>query len=170
MKKKYCVRDYILMGLMISFGLVLQIIDNFFNVTGIPGGKLGLPNIVSLANIFIFGNVNALIISAIRAFFGAMLFTGVSSLPYAVLGALCSTISMIIIKNKLYPKVSEVGISITGAVAHNYAQLIVAAIIFNNIKIFSYASVLTFIAIFAGFFTGVSVKFLNKKIFNKEGF
>ena len=72
MKKRFSVKDYVLMGLLISFGIVLQLADNLINFTGVPGGKLGLANIVSLANIFIFGGANALVISTLRAFLGAL--------------------------------------------------------------------------------------------------
>jgi len=168
MKKKFTVKDYILMGLLISLGMVLQFVDNLINFTGVPGGKLGLANIVSLANIFIFGGANALVISVIRAFLGSLVFSSIASVPYAVSGAFFSTVIMIFIKKYYYPKVSEIGISICGAVIHNYAQLIVAVIVFQNLRIFSYASVLTLVSLIAGFFTGVQVKYLNKRIFAKD--
>ena len=142
----------------------MQLADNLINFTGVPGGKLGLANIVSLANIFIFGGANALVISTLRAFLGALLFSGVSALPYAVAGAFFSTAVMILMKRCFYPKVSEIGISICGAAVHNYTQLAVAAIVFQNIRIFSYASVLTVVSVFAGFLTGMQVKFLNKRL------
>ena len=168
MKKKFSFKDYILMGLLVSLGMVLQFVDNLINFTGVPGGKLGLANIVSLLNIFMFGGANALVISTIRALLGSVMFSSASSLPYAVSGAFFSTAVMIFIKKHFYPKVSEIGISITGAAVHNYAQLMVAAFVFQNIRIFSYASVLTVIAIIAGFFTGIQVKYLNKRILRKE--
>lgn len=168
MKKRFSVKDYILMGLLISLGMVLQFVDNLINFTGIPGGKLGLANIVSLANIFMFGGANALVISTIRAFLGSLMFTSASSIPYAVLGAFFSTIVMIFIKKYFYPKISEIGISIFGAAVHNYIQLMVAAVVFQNTRIFSYASVLTVISVLAGFLTGVQVKYLNKRILGKD--
>lgn len=167
MNKRFSVKDYCLMGILIGLGMVLQVIDNFLNITGIPGGKLGLANIVSLANIFLFGGINALVISTIRAFLGALLFSGFSSVPYAVSGAFFSTLAMLFLKKRFYPKVSEVGISICGAAAHNYAQIAVSAIIMQNIRLFSYASVLTVVAVAAGFLTGLQVRFLNERLLGK---
>lgn len=167
MNKKFSVKDYVLMGLLISIGIALQLIDNMLNFTGIPGGKLGLSNIVSLLNIFLFGGINALIISCIRAFLGALLFSGASSVPYALAGAFSSTVVMILAKKFFYPKTSEIGISILGAAAHNMAQIIVAAAVFQSIRLFSYASVLILVSIAAGFITGLQVKFLNKRFLNK---
>ena len=164
MKRKFLLKDYVLMGILISLGMVLQIVDNMLNFSSVPGGKLGLSNIVSLVNIFLFGGANALIISTLRAFLGALMFSSTSSIPYAVAGAFFSTLFMIFVKKSFYPKVSEVGISICGAVVHNFAQLFVAAIIFQNIRIFSYAAVLTLVSVAAGFVTGLQVKYINKRL------
>ena len=165
MKKfKYTSRDYIIMGLMVGIGIVLQTIDNMISLSSIPGGKLGLANIVSLINIFIFGGCNALIISSIRALLGSIMFGGASTFLYSFFGAVFSVLSMWFIKEKFYPKVSEVGISIFGAVMHNYGQLVVAIIIFQNAAVLSYSWVLTILAVISGFTTGVYVKFLNKRL------
>lgn len=162
-KNRYSTKDYVLMALMISLGLVLQIADNMLNFTVIPGGKLGLSNIVSLKNIFLFGGFNAVIIGSIRALLGSFLYGGLSSVPYSLFGAILSIFSMSLIKKYLYPKVSEIGISIIGAFVHNFTQVVVASVIFQNTALLSYSSPLTLLSVFTGFLIGVEVKVLNKK-------
>ena len=151
------------MAFMVSLGIVLQIIDNMLNFIVIPGGKLGLSNIVTLKNIFVFGGLNALFISLLRAILGSFLYGGVSSVVYSVMGALFSVLSMWIVKRFFYPKVSEIGLSVIGAFFHNFAQVVVAIITFESVSLISYLAPLTVLSVFAGAFTGLQVKMLNDK-------
>lgn len=168
MKKfKYKTKDYIVMAFMVSLGIVLQIADNMLNFIAIPGGKLGLSNIVTLKNIFVFGGINALFISFIRAVLGSFLYGGVTSFFYSVFGALFSVLSMWVIKKFLYPKVSEIGISVVGAFFHNFAQVLVAIVAFESFSLISYLAPLTLLSVFAGIFTGMQVKLLNEKNFKR---
>ncbi len=160
---KYKTKDYVIMAFMVSFGIVLQIVDNMLGFFAIPGGKLGLANIVTLKNIFVFGGLNALFISLLRAILGSLLYGGVSSFFYSFFGAFFSVLSMWIIKRFCYPKVSEVGISVIGAFFHNFAQVLVAIVTFEKFSLISYLAPLTVISVFAGVFTGLQVKLLNDK-------
>lgn len=159
----YKTKDYVVMAFMVSLGIVLQIADNMLNFIVIPGGKLGLSNIVTQKNIFVFGGVNALFISMLRAILGSLLYGGVSTLPYSFFGALFSVLSMWIVKKIFYPKVSEIGISVIGAFFHNLAQVLVAVVTFESFSLISYLAPLTIISVFAGIFTGLQVKLLNDK-------
>ena len=168
MKIGYKAKDLIIMAFMVGLGIVLQLADNMLNFTGIPGGKLGLSNIVSLTNIFLFGGVNAVFIAAVRAVLSSLMFGGVSSLPYSLFGAVFSVTAMSIVKKYFYPDMSEVGISIIGAFFHNIVQVIVASIIFQSTALLSYSAPMALISVFAGFFTGVQVRTLNEKFkFNR---
>ncbi len=160
---KYKTKDYVIMALMVSLGIVLQIVDNMLNFIAIPGGRLGLSNIVTLMNIFVFGGLNAFFISLLRAMLGSLLYGGVSSLLYSFFGALFSVLAMWIVKSFFYPKVSEIGISVIGAFFHNFAQVLVAIATFENASLFSYLAPLTVVSVFAGTFTGFQVKLLNNK-------
>jgi len=163
LKKKYSIKEFIIMALMVSLGIVLQIVDNMLNFTAVPGGKLGLTNIVSLKNIFLFGGSNALIISVIRVVIASFLYGGVSALPYSFSGAFFSIAAMVISKKLLYPKLSEVGISIIGAFFHNLAQVLIACLVFESTKILSYMAPLTVVSVFSGLITGMQVKIINQK-------
>lgn len=170
MKIRYSTKDFILMCMFVAVGIVLQTVDNMIMFGSVPGGKLGLSNIVTLLNIFILGGNNALLISVMRAFLGSLLFGGVSALPYSVGGAFFSTVAMIYFKNKFYPELSEIGLSIIGAATHNFVQVVVAAIIMSSLKILSYISVLMLVSVAAGFVTGFQVKYLNKRLLNSSLF
>ncbi len=164
MKKRiYGVRELCIFALFISLGLVLQYVESFFTVIPVPGGKIGLANIVSIVNIFMFGGGNALVITTIRAFVGAILTGGVSAVPYSVCGAVVSVLLMWVFKKLFYPKMSIIGISVIGAAGHNTAQLCVAGIFFSSGYIFSYLAPMLAVAILGGAVTGYTAKLFMQR-------
>ncbi len=157
-------RKIIIMAMFVSIGIVLQYAESRIMITPLPGGKLGLANIVTITNIFMFGAKNAVMISVIRAFLGTLLSSGVSALPYSVLGALFSTLSMCVVKKYLFPKASVIGMSVIGAAVHNVAQILVSSAVFASVYIFSYLPVLLVVAALSGAITGYFAQILVKRI------
>ncbi len=162
-KEKYGFFSYALMGIMLAFGIVLQIADSFISF-GVPGGKLGLANVITVINVFLFGGINAVVVSSLRAFLGCVLSGAVSAVPYSVLGVAASAAAMALMKKCFYPKVSETGISVTGACVHNLAQIAVACVIFENTAIISYGTVLISVGIVSGIITGIIARQLFEKL------
>lgn len=165
--KKYKSSDICIMAIFVASGLVLQYVEGYIAITSVPGGKIGLANIVSMLNIFMFGGGNALLISIIRAFLGALLSGGISAIPYSVAGAFFSTLVMWGCKKLFYPKVSMIGMGVLGATTHNFAQLCVAAIIFSSPYVFSYLPFLIFFAIASGAITGYAAQLLERRFLQK---
>ena len=157
-KNKYEVKELSIFAMFIALGLVLQYVEGFFTAIPVPGGKIGLANIVSIVNLFMFGGVNALLITAIRAFLGALLIGGITAVPYSVSGAIVSVVLMWIVKKYFYPKVSMIGISIAGATGHNIAQLCIASIVFSSGYIFSYLAPMLVVGLLGGIVTGYAAK------------
>ena len=154
MKKFTKTKKVIILSLFVAIGLVLQYVESKIILSPIPGGKLGLCNIVSIINIFMFGGKSALIIALIRSLLGSLIFGGAMTVPYSVSGAVFSTVAMWSLKRFFYPKVSLVGISILGAAVHNISQIAVAAIFYGSIYVFSYMPMLIITAVVSGFVTG----------------
>ncbi len=170
MNNKYTSRQIGLMAVFIAIGLVLQYVENQILITPVPGGKLGLSNIVTIINIFVFGGRNALLIAALRSFLGSIIMGGAISAVYSVSGAVLSTIAMWLMKKYLYPKVSLVGISIAGASIHNITQLFVAVITYKSIYVFSYLPLLLIIALLSGTATGYCASLFAKRILKEKIF
>ena len=57
MKNSYTPKKIGIMAMFVAIGLVLQYAESRFLVLSVPGGKLGLANVVSIINIFMFGGV-----------------------------------------------------------------------------------------------------------------
>ncbi len=164
MKRRYKSKKLIIMSMFVAIGIVLQYIESKVLISPVPGGKLGLCNIVSVINIFMFGGKNAIMISLIRAFIGTFLTGGAMALPYSMAGAFFSTAVMAVIKKYLYPNVSMIGISITGAAVHNVMQTCVAAVMLTSGYIFSYLPFLLVVATISGAVTGYAAQIFGNRI------
>ncbi len=163
-KRKYTPQKLGIMAMFVAIGLVLQYIEGQFMLTSVPGGKLGLCNIVSIINIFLFGGKNALVIALLRASLGTIITSGVTALPYSIAGTFLSVLIMCATKKFLYPTVGMVGISVLGAAAHNTAQVFVAAIILKSGYVFSYTPFLLLVAVVSGTVTGIGAHIIGKRI------
>lgn len=164
MKKEYTSKKLIIMSIFVAIGIILQYIESKVLITPVPGGKLGLCNVVSIINIFMFGGKNAVVISLIRAFLGTFLTGGAMALPYSMAGAFFSTVVMAVLKKYTYPKVSMIGISITGAAVHNFLQICVASIMLMSGYIFSYLPFLLVVATISGAITGYAAQIFGNRI------
>lgn len=129
---------------------------------GIPGVKLGIANIVIVMALYKLDVKYALLINLIRIFIAGLLFSGVFGIIYSLAGGLLSLLVMVIVKKaKIF---SVVGVSLAGGVAHNLGQLITAAAIVTNLKLFLYFPVLVFSGLFSGIIIGIVAGLALEKI------
>lgn len=156
----------IYLSLLVTFGLVLHIIENMIPVPfPIPGAKLGLANIISLLAIVMYGVKEGLTVNILRCLIGALLTGSMSSLLYSLSGAVLSTLMMTLFYKYFRKVFSLVGISIVGGVTHNIAQVTVASIILSTFGLYIYLPFLMVIGLFTGFFTGLAAFFISQNLF-----
>ncbi len=141
-------------ALLAAVGLLFSYVEAIIPVTlGMPGVKLGIANLVVLVTMYSVGNKEALSINIIRIIVAGLLFNGVFGGIYALTGAIFSFSTMVMMKRtNLF---SMAGVSMAGGVMHNFGQLIVAALIIENLKIFAYFPVLIFSGLIAGAILGI---------------
>ena len=152
-----------LCGIFIALAMVLSYLESLVPISfAIPGIKLGLANIVTIIALVKLGLKPALIISVGRVLLSGLLFGNPATIMYSMAGALLSVAVMFIVrKTKL---LAITGTSVCGAVAHNLGQLIVAAIVIENTKIFYYMAALSVSAIIAGILIGLLAGIIIKNI------
>lgn len=152
----------IVLGSMVGVAIVLQVLESFIPVPlPVPGGKIGLANIVALIVLVKFGAKEAVAVTLIRAVLGSLLHGGFVSMIYSVFGGLFSVLTAICLFKR--NRNSIIGIGIMSALMHNLAQVIVAVTIMNNIYIVTYYPVLMLVSVPCGALTGyVSGLVLNK--------
>lgn len=158
-------KKMIFLSLLVSLGLALSIIESFMPVPFIaPGAKLGLSNMVILVTLVVFGFKEALIVGILKSLLFTLVTGSISSLFYSLTGTIFSSIAMFIVYLYFSKVFSLVGVSIFGAVAHNTAQVLVASLMMNNFKIFSYLPILLLISLFTGYFIGLASIFVSKNL------
>lgn len=143
------------LSLLIALALIFSYVEAIIPYNpGIPGVKLGVANIVTIIALYTYGNKDAFIVNIVRVFIAGLLFNGIFGACYAMAGAMVSLIGMIILKKtKLF---SVVGVSMACGVLHNLGQLLVAAFLISDLKIFFYFPVLMFSGIIAGIAVGIA--------------
>lgn len=156
-KAAYCA---ILTALAMIFGYVEALIPFGF---GIPGVKLGLANLVIVLALYILPAYQAFVIQLMRIVLVSFLFGNLSMLLYSLAGGMLSFLVMFLLKRgnmKRGDGFSITGVSIAGGVSHNIGQLIVAALVVQNLKIAFYFPAL----MIAGLVTGCLIGMLAYRI------
>lgn len=152
-------------GLMASLGLIFSYVEVLFPISiGIPGVKLGIANLVVIIALYKLGAKYAFSINVIRILVAGLLFNGAFGALYSLAGAVLSFAVMCCLKKtNLF---SMVGVSMAGGVAHNLGQLLVAATIIENLKIFIYFPVL----LASGMITGIVIGIVSHIVMQKLRF
>jgi len=156
-------KDIALYGLLIALALVLSYLESLVPLSfAVPGIKMGLPNIVIVFALYRLRLRNAVVISFLRVLLVALFFGNGFALAYSAAGAVLSLLVMTMLKAT--GKFSEIGVSVSGAVAHNLAQILVAIFVLETGKLVFYLPVLCVSGTVAGIFIGLISALLVKRI------
>lgn len=151
------------LSLSVALSMILSFVESQIPAfVAVPGVKIGLSNIVTVFLLYKFGWREAGAVSLVRVFLSSMLFGSVDSLAYSLSGAVFSFIIMLITKRiSLF---SELGVSVSGGIFHNVAQILMAMLIMENEKIAMYLPALLISGTIAGAVVGIVAALLVKKL------
>lgn len=145
------------LGLFLALALICSYIESLIPFYfGIPGVKLGLTNIVVILMLYDMGAKYALVISAARIFLAGLLFGNMFSILYSLAGGLLSFFCMAILKKTGRLKI--ISISAVGGITHNLGQIMVAAVVVENINLFYYYPVLLLAGVVTGVLIGIAAQ------------
>ena len=151
------------LSLTVSFAVILSFIESRIPAfVAIPGIKVGLANIAIIFALYKFGIGEALAVSLVRVFLMATLFGSPMSFFYSLAGATLSLTVMFLLK-RLTP-LTEVTVSVSGAVMHNIGQIIMASILLGTNVVVYYLPFLLLSGVIAGIAVGVASGILIKKV------
>ena len=153
-----------LLALFTSVALLLSYVEMLIGplFTGVPGIKMGLPNIAIMLVLYRIGTKEAIAVSFIRIVISSILFGNITMFWYSVAGAALSLAVMILLKK---PDIlSSVGVSVAGALAHNIGQILVAMLLMQTTQIGYYMIVLSITGAVSGIFVGLLGGFVIKRI------
>lgn len=150
-------------ALLAALALIFSYIEVLipFN-PAIPGIKLGIANLVILITLYYLGAKYALIVNLVRVLIAGLLFNGLFGAAYSLAGALASFLIMILLKKTNIFSIT--GISIAGGVAHNFGQILIAAFLVSNLKIFVYFPALIISGVVSGAIIGIVAHLILKKL------
>ena len=150
-------------GVFTALALILAYLESLVPLSfAVPGIKLGLANLVTIVVLNKLGLKPAIIVSGGRIILAGILFGNITIIIYSFAGAFLSILSMWLVGHfKIF---TVTGVSICGAVFHNLGQMVVAAIVMENINILYYMLVLGISGSIAGAFIGVLAGIIIKNI------
>lgn len=159
------INKLIFLSVIVSIGLALSVLESAIPLpVMIPGAKLGLSNMVVLITLVVFGFKEGITVSILKSSV-LMLITGsVSSFIYSISGAVLSCITMYIGYLYFSKTFSLIGVSIIGALSHNFAQVSVASYMMNNLRIYTYLPFLMLMSLFTGYFVGLGSIYVIKNL------
>lgn len=154
------------MAIYTALALALTIFERLIPIPiPFPGVKLGLANLVIIIVLYQHGFKDALIVNVARVILGAIFGGGLGALLYSFTGALISLIAMYMVMRLMRSSVSTIGVSLTGAYFHSFAQVAVAGVIIQNVGIVAYLPVIMWASLATGAIIGVvSGAFLKRNI------
>ena len=151
------------LAMIVSAAMLLSFIESRLpSFTAVPGIKVGLANIAVTFALYKLGVKEAAIVSAVRVCLMALLFGSLVSMIYGLSGALLSLAVMSVLKGSR--RLSPVGVSVAGGVAHNIGQISAACILLRTSAIAYYLPVLILTGTLAGVATGIAAGILIKRL------
>lgn len=151
------------MSVFTAFAMILGYIEVLIPISfGIPGVKLGLPNLIIVLALYRVGSKEALLINIIRIILTGLLFGNFFSILFSLAGGLISFIVMWSIKKT--KQFSIISVSVAGGLAHNVGQIFVASLVVGTYSILYYIPVLMIAGLLTGAVMGILAKIINDKI------
>ncbi|MEX5284665.1 Gx transporter family protein [Selenomonas sputigena] len=142
-------------------------------VATVPGFKIGLANIVTVAALRLFRAREALLLLVLRIVLGAAFAGSLPALSFSLAGGLLA-LSVGVLLLRAVPRVPLALLGVAGALSHNVGQLLAASFWLGTLDVFYYAPVLFALAVFTGAATGFLAQEIlrrlpleNKKISQK---
>ncbi|MCT4599259.1 MAG: Gx transporter family protein [Vallitalea sp.] len=156
------VQKMVFISMLIAFALVLSYIERAIGaISPVPGVKLGLANIITLTSLYFLFFHEALLLVILRVTLNCFFTGSFLSFWYSMSGGLLSFFVMFLLITFSRQKISTIGVSVTGGVFHNIGQLIVVAIMTENINVaIAYFPVLAISGVITGILIGTTVSYL----------
>lgn len=144
------------LSVLSALAIILSFVESLLPPiwSAVPGIKMGLPNIIIIFLLYKFSIKEAAIVSFIRLLVVVLLFGNFITFLYSFAGAVLSLLVMWTLK--YINKFSQIGVSISGAISHNLAQIFVAVLLLQTKEIGFYFPILAVSGTVAGIFVGLA--------------
>lgn len=167
-------KKYALIVILVTNAILISFLESFIPIPiPVPGVKLGLGNIITMIAIAFLGLKDVLFIVIVRSFVVAVLTRGIMMLAFSLSGGILSALIMWLLYKKFSGLFSVKGMSIIGAIVHSSAQIVVAALVLQQVVVMYYLPILLVSSLITGLITGsiaeVTIDEVEKKgVFKNE--
>ncbi len=163
MRRKTNTKKLVTLSALVAVAMVLSYIESLIPpLVAVPGAKIGLSNIATVFALYTLGWQAGIIVSLIRVLLSALLFGNAVALIYSLFGAAFALVFMILAFKT--DKLSSVGVSVVGGVAHNVGQVTAAALVMQTLGISFYIAPLAIVGTLAGVAVGVASGILIERL------
>ncbi|MBE5877423.1 MAG: Gx transporter family protein [Lachnospiraceae bacterium] len=150
-------------AMLVALAMIFSYVEILIPISfGVPGIKLGLANLVVVVGLWLMPAPQVFLILVTRIILVAFMFGSMSSLLYSLAGGILSFGVMLLLKK--CKGFSVIGISMAGGVSHNIGQLVIAALVVENLSVFYYFPVLMIAGLVTGMLIGVVGQRVQKRI------
>lgn len=149
-------------GLMLALSMALSYAETLLPPLGVPGAKIGLPNIVTVMGLYTVGIRGTFCISILRIILTGLSFGNPSMMIYSLSGWALSMAVMLSAKKT--GAFSAVGVSVLGGIAHNIGQLLCAAAVLESASVFVYFPALLPAGVIAGALVGAAAGAVTERL------
>ncbi|MGN1141205.1 MAG: Gx transporter family protein [Oliverpabstia sp.] len=151
------------LGLLCAAAIILGYVESLFPVfVGVPGMKIGLPNLAVVMVLYLYSWKEAIAVSFVRILVIGFLFGNAFSIAFSLAGGMLSLLCMEAARRFL--KLSCTGVSMIGGVTHNLGQILVAMVVVENVRVGYYFSILAVTGLVTGILIGILAAELVKRI------
>lgn len=159
------INKILLCACFVALSLVLGYLE-FLVPALIPiyGLKIGFSNFPVIYSVFEFSPKHAFVIGIAKSILSGVLFSGLISSLYSLLGIIFSVFGMWILYKFLKNHFSEIGISVFGSFMFQIGQVITASVLLKSLAPFYYLPYLLIGSIACGVISGIIIKNLRNKI------
>lgn len=155
-------KKLVMLALLTATAMILSYVESLLPSVGIPGVKLGLANIAVIFTLCRFSWKEGIAVSLVRVLMVTLLFSSPAAIAYSAAGAVLSLSVMALLRRlNLF---STVGVSVSGGVAHNVGQILVAMWILDTETLIYYLPILVVAGVAGGILTGLCAALLLKRI------
>lgn len=155
------------LSLLTAIALIIFIIEmRLPDLSGIPGVKLGLANIITVYALYHFKAYEVAMVVFVRILLGSVFGGNMSAMIYSLSGAVLCLAGMIFLKKIINEKYIWLS-SVAGAILHNTGQILAAMAVTRSTAVFAYYPVLVVSGCIAGVFTGICASILIKRVGDK---
>lgn len=142
------------LGLFLALALILSYVESLIPFSfGVPGIKLGLPNLIVVLLLYRNGAREALFVNILRIMLSGFMFSNLYAILYALTGAAFSFCAMS--AGRKAGCFSPVGVSVLGGVFHNIGQIVVAMVVVETFYVGSLLPALIIAGVLTGAVLGI---------------